>query len=152
MLVNINQRKLYLTLVANDFFLSLLSVEKNEIAFANILKRISKIFKRISNGQSSSRIDLIFTDQPSQSKNFKVSSSIQLKCHYHFFLSKFDLDTFILHTNVSWGTPFWENVFRDKKFRKAGLDFNKMILNKFQNFVRNKIVTCNDKDRFWIHG
>ena len=78
MLVNINQRKLYLTLVVNDFFVSLLSVEKNEIALANILKRISKIFKRISNGESPSRIDFIFTHQPSQSKSFKVSSSLRL--------------------------------------------------------------------------
>lgn len=160
MLVNINQRKLYLTLVANDFFVSLLSVEKNEIALANILKRISKIFKRISNGESPSRIDFIFTHQPSQSKSFKVSSSLQLG---QILTKKNDSGTIIFLVKIwPWyfyspyqrllGYTFWENVSRDKILRQAGLNFNKMVLNKFLNFVPNKIVTCNDKDRFWIDG
>ena len=110
MLVNVNQRTFYLTLVANDFVVSLFSVDKNEIAFTNILKRISKIFKRISNGQSSSRIDLIFTDQPSQSKNFKVSSSIQLKCHYHFFSQNLTL-ILLFSIPTSRGVHLFEKMF-----------------------------------------
>ena len=40
----------------------------------------------------------------------------------------------------------WKKLFRNKNIHIQGSMLNEIILNIFSNFVRNKMITCNDKD------
>ena len=103
--------------------------------------------------QSSSCIDLIFTDQP----NLSVNSGIHMHptCHHQMFQSKFDLNIFYLppYQRLVWDCKKvdvssirktlnlvnWEKLFRNKNIDIQVSIFNKTSLNIFSNFVANRI-------------
>ena len=40
----------------------------------------------------------------------------------------------------------WESVFKRKNFHEQVSIFNKMLINKFSNFICDKFITIHDKD------
>ena len=97
--------------------------------------------------QSSSCIDLIFTDQPNLLVNSRIHTSLHPNCHHQIVQSKFDL-------NIFYPPPYQRLVWDYKKadassLRKAldSVNWEKL----FRNFVPNKIITCNDKDLIWMN-
>ena len=97
--------------------------------------------------QSSSCIDLIFTDQPNLLVNSRIHTSLHPNCLHQIVQSKFDL-------NIFYPPPYQRLVWDYKKadassLRKAldSVNWEKL----FRNFVPNKIITCNDKDLIWMN-
>ena len=41
----------------------------------------------------------------------------------------------------------WVNLFLDKKINKQIILFNRTMLNIFHNFIPNKMILCNDRNR-----
>ena len=115
--------------------------------------------------QSSSWIDLIFTDQPNPSVNSinsEIHTSLHLNCHHQIAQSKFDVNIYYLQpwdykkadlSNVQKALDLvnWEKLFRIKNINLQVSIFNETILNIFSNFVLMK-VTCSDKDPIWMNG
>ena len=45
----------------------------------------------------------------------------------------------------------WDRLLDNKNVDSQVLILNDIILNVFRNFVPNKYVTCDDKERVWIN-
>ena len=105
---------------------------------------------------SSSCIDLIFSDQP----------NLHVKCHHQIIHCKSNLmivypppygclvweykrantDAIIYSLNQI----DWEFLFFNKNVHQQVYIFNKTLMNIFSNFIPNKYVTFNDKDPPWM--
>ena len=115
---------------------------------------------------SSSCIDLIFTDQPNLAVNSGVHPSLHVKCHHQIIHCKFNLmivypppyerlvwDYKRANTDAiisSINQVDWEFLFFNKNVHQQVYIFNKTLMNIFSNFIPNKYVTFNDKDPPWM--
>ena len=161
--LDINRWKPYLTLVKGDFNARSFSWWSDDINTTEGTKLLSLTSgnwcQQIINEpthiqrQSSSCIDLIFTDQP----NLSVNSGIHMHptCHHQMFQSKFDLNIFYLppYQRLVWDCKKvdvssirktlnlvnWEKLFRNKNIDIQVSIFNETSLNIFSNFVANRI-------------
>ena len=116
---------------------------------------------------SSSCIDLIFTDQPKLSVNSGVHTSLHQKCHHHIVYSRFNLDIYYPppYQRLIWdykkadtkvirkGLDLvnWERLFDNKDINSQVTVLNETILNVFHNYVPNKYITIDDKDPVWMN-
>ena len=111
---------------------------------------------------SSSWIDLIFTDQPNLVTDSEVYSSLHLNCHHQITYCKFNLfieypppyerqvsdykhaDTSSIKRSLN--QVNWNQLFQNKNVNEQVAILNNIILNIFSNFVPNKILTFDDRD------
>ena len=116
---------------------------------------------------STSCIDLIFTDKPGLSVDSGVHSSLHPNCHHQIIYSTFNL-------SISYPSPYqwlvwdykkadpnkirkaldlvnWERLIDQKRIDAQVATFNDTILNTFHNFVPNKYITIDDKDPVWMN-
>ena len=112
--------------------------------------------------QSSSCIDLIFTDQPNLIADTGVHPSLHSNCHHETKHCKLNL-------NIEYQPPYerlvwdynkaniesiiksieslnWEVMFINKSIRKRLSISNETLMNIFSNFTPNKLVTFDDRD------
>ena len=115
---------------------------------------------------SSSCIDLIFTNQTNLVVDSGVHSSLHPNCHHQIIFAKFNLNVFypppyerlvwryheakkeqIFHAvnNFDWNRAF-ENLDIDAQIKL----FNETVINIFTNYVPHKTIVCNDRDPPWI--
>ena len=116
---------------------------------------------------SSSCIDLIFTDQPKLSVNSGVHTSLHQNCHHQIVYSRFNLDIYYppLYERLIWDYKKadtkvirkaldlvnWERLFDNKDINSQVTVLNETILNVFRNYVPNKYITIDDKDPVWMN-
>ena len=166
MLLNINQRKTYLTLVTGGFNTRSSSWWSDDVNTTEGTKLLSLTscneFQQIVNKpahiqrQSSSCIDLIFTDQPNLSVNSGIHTFLHPNCHHQIFQSKFDPDIFYLppYQRLVWNYKKadvssarkalnllvnWEILYHNKNINVQVSIFNETILYIFRNFAPKKI-------------
>ena len=117
---------------------------------------------------SSSCIDLIFTNQPNLVTESGVYPSLLLKCHYQIVFAKLNLNVEYppLYERLIWDYKNadipsinraidifdWGNSFKGKNVHEQVHFFNKTILNIFHNYIPNKTILCNDKDPPWFNN
>ena len=117
---------------------------------------------------SSSCIDLIFTNQSNLVTESGIHPSLHPKCHHQIVFAKLNLNVEYL--------PLYERLIRDykngdipsinrtieifdcgnsfksKNVHEKVLFFNNTILNIFHNHIPNKTILCNDKDPLWFNN
>ena len=116
---------------------------------------------------SSSCIDLIFTDRPNLAVNSGVHASLHPNCHHQVVHTSFNL-------NISYPPPYqrliwdykkadsvkirkaldlinWERLFNNKNINEQVSILNETRLNVFSNYVPNKYITVDDKDPVWMN-
>ena len=116
---------------------------------------------------STSCIDLIFTDKPGLSVGSGVHASLHLNCHHQIIYSTFNL-------NICYPPPYqrlvwdykktdpnsirkaldlvnWEKLFDQKSIDAQVATFNDTVLNIFCSFVPNKYITIDNKDPVWMN-
>ena len=116
---------------------------------------------------SSSCIDLIFTDQPNLIVDSGVHPSLNPNCHHQITYFKFNL--FIEHPppyeRQVWDYKHadtssikklfkqvnWTQLFQNNNVNEQVSILNSIILNIFSNFVPNKILTFDDRDPKWMN-
>ena len=117
---------------------------------------------------SASCIDLIFSNQPNILMDSGVHSSLHEKFHHQIIYSKLSLKIKYPppHICKNWDYNRTETdlmnrsieifdlcyLFSSENVHEPAELFNKMLLNIFHNFIRNKIILCDDKDPPWING
>ena len=117
--------------------------------------------------QSSSCVDLNFTDQPSSIVDSAVHPSLHSNCHHQITYCKLNL-------NIKYPPPYgrlvwdysqanvesikksfesvnWELMFGNKSVHKQVSIFNETLMNIFSNFTPNKLVTFDDRDPPWMN-
>ena len=115
---------------------------------------------------SSSCIDLIFTNQPNLVTESGVHQSLHPKCHHQIVFAKLNLkvEYLPLYERLIWDYKNadipsinraidifdWRNSFEGKNVHEQVHFFNKTILNIFHNYITNKTILCNDKDPPWF--
>ena len=115
---------------------------------------------------SSSCIDLIFTNQPNLVTESGVHQSLHPKCHHQIAFAKLNLkvEYLPLYERLIWDYKNadipsinraidifdWRNSFEGKNVHEQVHFFNKTILNIFHNYITNKTILCNDKDPPWF--
>ena len=115
---------------------------------------------------SSSCIDLIFTDQPNLVVDSGVHPSLHPNCHHQITYCKFNLfieypppyerqvwdydhaDTSSIKKSLN--QINWNQLFQNKNVNEQVAILNNIILNIFSNFVPNKILTFDDRDPPWM--
>ena len=116
---------------------------------------------------STSCIDLIFTDQENLSVNSGANSSLHPNCHHQIVHSNFNLNIYYPppYQRLVWDykkansttikkaldSVNWERLFHDKDINAQVTSFNDTILNVFKNYVPNKYITTDDKDPVWMN-
>ena len=117
---------------------------------------------------SSSCIDLIFTNQPNLVTEDGVYPSLHPKCHHQIVFAKLNLNVEYppLYERLIWDDKNadipsfnraievfdWGNSVKVKIVHKQVQFFNKTILNIFYNYIPNKTILCNDKDPPWFNN
>ena len=117
---------------------------------------------------SSSCIDLIFTNQPNFVTESGVYPSLHPKCHHQIVFAKLNLKVEYppLYERLFWDYKNadipsinrvldifeWGNSSEGKNVHEQFHFFNKTILNIFHNYIPNKTILCNDKDPRWFHN
>ena len=117
---------------------------------------------------SSSCIDLIFTNQPNLVTENGVYPSLHPKCHHQIVFAKLNLNVEYppLYERLIWDYKNadipsinraidifdWGNSFKGKNVHEQVHFFNKTILNIFHNYIPNKTILCNDKDPPWFNN
>ena len=115
---------------------------------------------------SSSCIDLIFTDQPNLAVDSGVHPSLHMKCHHQIIPYKFNLtiayppsyeclvwDYKRANTDAiinSINHVDWEFLFFNRYVHQQVNIINKSLMNIFSNFIPNKYITLNNKDPPWM--
>ena len=112
--------------------------------------------------QTSSCIDLIFTDQPNLMVERGVHPSLYSNCHHQITYCQYNLISVLnihLHLSVWFGATIeqmlkvlknplilvnWKVMFNNKSFHKQVSIFNETLMNIFLNFTPNKLVTFDD--------
>ena len=177
LLSDINKRKSSLSVVTGDFDArssSWLCNDINTIEGSHLYSLTSSNgFSQLINEpthiqtNSSSCIDLIFTNQPNLSVNFGVHSSLQPNCHHQIVHTSFNLNIYypspyqrliwdykkVDSTNIrkALDSVNWERLFDKKDLNSQVLTLNETILNVFRNYVPNKYITIDDKGPVWMN-
>ena len=117
--------------------------------------------------QTSSCIDLIFTDQPNLIVDSGVHPSLHSNCHHQITYCKINL-------NIEYPPPYeglvwdynranvdgiknsiesvnWEVMFNNKSVHKQKSIFNEILMNIFSNFTPDKLVSFDDRDVPWMN-
>ena len=116
---------------------------------------------------STSCIDLIFTDQENLCVNSGVHSSLHPYCHHQIIYSSFNLNIYYPppYQRLVWDykkanstsirkaldSVNWERLFNGKDINAQVTSFNDTILNVFKNYVPNKYIIIDDKDPVWMN-
>ena len=114
---------------------------------------------------SSSCIDLIFTNQPNLVTESGVHPSLHPKCHHQIVFTKLNLKVEYppLYERFIWDYKNadipsinraidifdWVNSLEGKNAHEQVHFFNKTI---FHNYIPNKTILCNDKDPRWFNN
>ena len=117
---------------------------------------------------SSSCIDLIFTNQPNLVTESGAHPSLHPKCHQQIVFAKLNLKVEYppLYERLIWDYKNadipsinraidifdWGNSFEGKNVHEQVHFINKTILNIFHNYIPNKTILCNDKDPPWFNN
>ena len=117
--------------------------------------------------QSSSCIDLIFTDQPNYVIDSGTHPSLHPNCHHQITFCKLNL-------KVEYPPPYerlvwnfkksnndaikkaielvnWNFLFSNKSVHEQVTIFNQTLINIFSNDIPNKLITVDDKDPPWMN-
>ena len=115
---------------------------------------------------SSSCIDLIFTDQPSLVVDCGIYPSLPPTCHHQIMYCKLDI-------KIAYPPPYqrhvwdfkranidsirkavkmvdWHFMFMNKTVHEQVTAFNTILMNIFSNYIPNKYITIDDKDPPWM--
>ena len=117
---------------------------------------------------SSSCIDLIFSNQPNLIMDSGVHPALHSKCHHQIFYAKPNLkieyrppytrkiwnysrsETDLINRSIE--SFDWSKLFSGKNVHEQVELFNKTLLNIFHNFIPNKIIVCDDdRDPPWMN-
>ena len=136
--------------------------ETSSNGFSQIIKEPTHIQEN-----NSSRIDLIFTDQPNLSVSSGVHTSLHPKCKHQIVHSSFNLNSYYSppYQRLIWDykkadsskitksldSVNWKRLFDRKDINAQVIALNETILNVFRNYVPNKYITVNDKDPVWMN-
>ena len=117
--------------------------------------------------QSSSCIDLIFTDQPKLIVDTGVHPSLHSNCHHQINYYKLNLNVKYLppYERLVWDynkenvrsvkksieSVNWELMFSNMSVHKQVSIFDETLINIFSNFTPNKPVTFDDRDPPWMN-
>mgnify|MGYP001793298187 CR=1 FL=1 len=115
---------------------------------------------------SSSCIDLIFTNQPNMVIKSGVYPSLHQNCHHQIIFGNINFQLFfpppyerhIWHYSranvqaiqLSLNNIDWDREFVDKNVNEQVALFNTYLLNISRNYIPNEVITINDRDRPWI--
>ena len=118
--------------------------------------------QHVSKQNSSSIIDLVFTDQPNLSANSGVHASLHPNCHHQIKNSSFNLNIYYTppYQRLIWDykkansenirksldSVNWEWLFDSKDVNSQVIALNQTVLNVFHNYVPNNYITNHDKD------
>ena len=177
LLSEISKRKPTVSIITGDFNArssSWWSNDTNTLEGTNLYSLTSSNnFSQLINepthiqGNSSSCIDLIFTDRPNLAVNSGVHASLHPNCHHQVLHASFNL-------SISYPPPYqrliwdykkadcvkirkaldlinWERLFNNKNINEQVSILNETILNVFSNYVPNKYITIDDKDPAWMN-
>ena len=115
---------------------------------------------------SSSCIDLIFTDQPNLITDSSTHLSLHPNCHHNITFCKINL-------KITYPPPYrrlmwdfkranissirkaikmvdWQFMFLNKNTHEQVAIFNDILMNIFSNYIPNKYVTIDDRDPPWM--
>ena len=99
---------------------------------------------------TSSYIDLIFTNQTNIVLDFGVHSSLHPKCHHQIIYSKLceiwyynKAETDLINRSIE--NADWSNLFLCKNVHEQMEIFNQTIQNIFYNFISNKTILRDDR-------
>ena len=177
LLSDISKRKQSLSVVTGDFNARSSSWWCNDI---NIIEgshlyplTSSNCFSQLINEpthiqtNSSSCIDLIFTNQPNSFVNSGVHSSLHPNCHHQIVHTSFNLDIYYPppyqrliwdykkadSTNIrkTLDSVIWERLFDKKDFNSQFVTLNETILNALRNYVPNMYISIDDKNAVWMN-
>ena len=170
LLSEISKRKPTVSIITGDFNArssSCWSNDTNTLAGTNLYSLTSSNnFSQLINEpthiqrNSSSYIDLIFTDRPNLAVNSGVHASLHPNSHHQVVHTSFNL-------NISYPPPYqrliwdckkadsvkirkaldlinWERLFNNKNINEQVSILNETILNVFSNYVPNKYITIDD--------
>ena len=116
---------------------------------------------------SSSGIDLIFTNQPNLIMDSGVHPSLHSKCHHQVIYAKLNLQ-------IEYPPPYirevwdygkaqvnlinkaiknfnWNELFSGQNIHNQIKLFNTTILNIFRNFIPSKVILCDYKESPWLN-
>ena len=115
---------------------------------------------------SSTCIDLLFTNQPNLIIEAGVYPSLHPNCHHQIIFAKINFEIFfppiydrqIWHYNnadvngirESINNVNWDRVFLGINVNKQVEVFNNYIMNIFHNYIPNETISINDNDPPWI--
>ena len=115
---------------------------------------------------SSSCIDLLFTNQPNMITNSGVLPSIHPNCHHQIIYANINFQLFfpppyerqVWHFDradcesikQSISNIDWNRIFLDMDVNLQVETFNEYLMNILKNFIPNEIIEINDKDPPWI--
>ena len=115
---------------------------------------------------SSTCIDLLFTNQPNIIIEAGVLPSLHPNCHHQIIYAKINFEIFFpptYHRHIwhyskadvngireSINRINWDRVFLDINVNKQVELFNNYIMNIFYNFIPNETISINDNDPPWI--
>ena len=117
-------------------------------------------------GNSSSCIDLIFTNQPNLVMEFGVHSSLHSNCHHHIMFAKLNL-------KIHYPPPYerevwhyqranvnqirqaisefpWDNRFANISVNEQVQLFTQTLQNIISNYIPHETITCDDRNPPWI--
>ena len=116
---------------------------------------------------SSSCIDLMFTNQPNLIMDTGVHPSLHSKCHHQVIYVKLNLQIEYPppYTREIWDygkAQFdlinktienfdWNKLFSGQDIHNQVNLFDTTILNIFRNFIPNKVILCDDKEPPWVN-
>ena len=176
-LSEINKRKPSLSVVTGDFNArssswwcnDINTIEGSHLYSLTSSNGFSQLINEPAHNQtnSSSFIDLIFTNQPNLSVNSGVHSSLHPNCHHQIVHTSFNLDIYnpppyqrliwdykkADSTNIrkALDSVNWERLFDKKDLNSQVVTLNETIWNVFRNYVLNKYISINDKDSVWMN-
>ena len=129
--------------------------------FQQIISEPTHILKN-----SSSCIDLIFTDQPNLITDSGTHPSLHPNCHHNITFCKINL-------KISYAPPYrrlawdfkranissirkaikmvdWQFMFLNKNTHEQVAIFNDILMNTLSHYIPNKYVTIDDRDPSWM--
>ena len=115
---------------------------------------------------SSSCIDLLFTNQPNMVIKSGIYSSLHPNCHHQIIYANINFKLYfpppyerqvwhysrgdIEGIKQSIENLDWNRLFRNLNVNQQVETFNNYLMNIFQNYIPNEIITINDRDPPWI--